>query len=83
MAYQGIPLNKIQTLQLKDGTTIINNSKMNKIDLSNKKDRKFIVVEHKKLTTEQKFFELGVAVAVVNLNLYHNFSFAGDFYFGP
>ena len=35
MASQGFPLNKIQILQLKDGTTIINDGEINKIDLKN------------------------------------------------
>ena len=35
MASQGVPLNKIQILQLKDGKTIINDGGINKIDLDN------------------------------------------------
>ncbi len=42
MASQGVPLNKIQILQLKDGTTIINDGEINKIDLDNIEDRKLI-----------------------------------------
>ena len=83
MASQGVPLNKIQILQLKDGTTIINDGKINKIDLDNIGDRKLIVTESKKLTLEQKVLLLGASVAIVTLYLYLNFSFGGDFYFGP
>ena len=83
MASQGVPLNKIQILQLKDGTTIINDGKINKIDLDNIEDRKLIVTESKKLTLEQKVLLLGASVAIVTLYLYLNFSFGGDFYFGP
>ncbi|MEL1232251.1 MAG: hypothetical protein VXA26_13155 [Candidatus Neomarinimicrobiota bacterium] len=54
MASQGVPLNKIQILQLKDGTTIINDGEINKIDLDNIEHRKLIVTESKKLTLEQK-----------------------------
>ena len=83
MASQGVPLNKIQILQLKDGTTIINDGEINKIDLDNIEDRKVIVTENKKLTIEQKVLLLGASVAIVTLYLYFNFSFGGDFYFGP
>ena len=83
MASQGVPLNKIQILQLKDGTTIINDGEINKIDLDNIEDRKLIVTESKKLTLEQKVLLLGASVAIVTLYLYLNFSFGGDFYFGP
>jgi len=83
MASQGVPLNKIQILQLKDGTTIINDSEINKIDLDNIEDRKLIFTESKKLTLEQKVLLLGASVAIVTLYLYLNFSFGGDFYFGP
>ena len=83
MASQGVPLNKIQILQLEDGTTIINDGEINKIDLDNIEDRKLIVTESKKLTLEQKVLLLGASVAIVTLYLYLNFSFGGDFYFGP
>ena len=83
MASQGVPLNKVQTLQLNDGTTIINDGEINKIDLDNIEDRKLIVTESKKLTLEQKVLLLGASVAIVTLYLYLNFSFGGDFYFGP
>ena len=83
MASQGVPLNKIQILQLKDGTTIINDGEINKIDLDNIEDKKLIVTESKKLTLEQKVLLLGASVAIVTLYLYLNFSFGGDFYFGP
>ena len=59
MASQGVPLNKIQILQLEDGTTIINDGEINKIDLDNIEDRKLIVTESKKLTLEQKVLLLG------------------------
>ena len=36
MASQGVTLNKVHTLQLNDGTIIINNGEINKIDLNNK-----------------------------------------------
>ena len=83
MASKGVPLNKIQILQLNDGTTIINDGEINKIDLDNIEDRKLIVTESKKLTLEQKVLLLGASVAIVTLYLYLNFSFGGDFYFGP
>ena len=83
MASQGVPLNKIQILQLNDGTTIINDGEINKIDQDNIEDRKLIVTESKKLTLEQKVILLGASVAIVTLYLYLNFSFGGDFYFGP
>ena len=83
MASQGVPLNKVQTLQLNDGTTIINDGEINKIDLDNIEDRKLIVTENKKLTLEQKVLLFGASVAIVTLYLYLNFSFGGDFYFGP
>ena len=83
VASQGVPLNKIQILQLKDGTTIINDGEINKIGLDNIKDRKLILTENKKLTLEQKVLLLGASVAMVTLYVYLNFSFGGDFYFGP
>ena len=83
MASQGVPLNKIQILQLKDGKTIINDGEINEIDLDKIEDRKLIVTESKKLTLEQKVLLLGASVAIVTLYLYLNFSFGGDFYFGP
>ena len=83
MASQGVPLNKIQILQLNDGTTIINDGEINEIDLDKIEDRKLIVTESKKLTLEQKVLLLGASVAIVTLYLYLNFSFGGDFYFGP
>ena len=83
MASQGVPLNKIQILQLKDGTTIINDGEINKIDLDNIEDRELIITESKKLTLEQKVLLIGASVAIVTLYLYLNFSFGGDFYFGP
>ena len=49
MASQGVPLNKVQTLQLNDGTAIIKNGEINKIDLTNKQDRKLIFKEDKEL----------------------------------
>ena len=49
MASQGVPLNKVHTLQLSDGTIIINNGEINKIDLNNKQDRKLIFKEDKEL----------------------------------
>ena len=83
MASQGVPLKKIQILQLKDGTTIINDGEINEIDLDKIEDRKLIVTESKKLTLEQKVLLLGASVAIVTLYLYLNFSFGDDFYFGP
>ena len=83
MASQGVPLKKIQILQLKDGTTIINDGEIDEIDLDKIEDRKLIVTESKKLTLEQKVLLLGASVAIVTLYLYLNFSFGGDFYFGP
>ena len=83
MASQGVPLNKIKILQLRDGTTIINDGEINKIGLDNIKDRKLIVTENKKSTLEQKVLLLGASVAIVTLYVYLNFSFSGDFYFGP
>ena len=49
MASQGIPLNKVHSLQLNDGSIIINNGLINKIDLNNKQDRKLIFKEDKEL----------------------------------
>ena len=49
MASQGVPLNKVHILQLSDGTIIINNGEINKIDLNNKQDRKLIFKEDKEL----------------------------------
>ena len=49
MASQGVPLNKVHTLQLSDGSIIINNGLINKIDLNNKQDRKLIFKEDKEL----------------------------------
>ena len=48
-AFQGVPLNKVHTLQLSDGTIIINNGEINKIDLNNKQDKKLIFKEDKEL----------------------------------
>ena len=53
MASQGVPLNKVHTLQLNDGTIIINNGEINKIDLNNKQDRKLIFKEDKELKPGQ------------------------------
>ena len=53
MASQGVPLNKVQTLQLNYGTAIINNGKINQIDLNNKQDRKLISKEDKELKPGQ------------------------------
>ena len=52
MASQGVPLNKVHTLQLSDGTIIINNGEINKIDLNNKQDRKLIFKEDKELNSQ-------------------------------
>jgi len=49
MASQGVPLNKVHTLQLSDGTIIINNGEINEIDLNNRQDRKLIFKEDKEL----------------------------------
>ncbi len=83
MASQGAHINKIKILQLQDGTTIINDEKINKIELNNIKDRNLILTENKKLTLQQKVLLLGASVGIVTLYLYLNFSFSGDFYFGP
>ena len=81
--YSGIHHYESREVQANDGTIIINNGEINKIDLDNIEDRKLIVTEGKKLTLEQKVLLLGASVAIVTLYLYLNFSFGGDFYFGP
>ena len=45
LAFQGVPINQIQSLKLKDGKTIINNGNVNKIRT---------VVDHEKLSLEEK-----------------------------
>ena len=45
LAFQGVPINQIQSLKLKDGKTIIKNGNVNKIRT---------VVDHEKLSLEQK-----------------------------
>ena len=62
----------------------------NKIEAINSFDNedyeKFYLQEFKKRKSENIILSgsrVGLAVAVVTLYLYHNFSFAGDFYFGP
>ena len=64
MASQGVPLNKVQTLQLNDGTAIIKNGEINKIDLNNKQDRKLIFKEDKELKPGQILLLLVTPVAL-------------------
>ena len=64
MASQGVLLNKVQTLQLNDGTAIINNGEINKIDLNNKQDRKLIFKEDKELKPGQIFLLFATPVAL-------------------
>ena len=45
LAFQGVPINQIQSLKLKDGKTIIKNGNINKIRT---------VVDHEKLSLEEK-----------------------------
>ena len=45
LAFQGVPINQIQSLKLKDGKTIIKNGNVNKIRT---------VVDHEKLSLEEK-----------------------------
>ena len=45
LAFQGVPINQIQSLKLKDGKTIIKNGNVNKIRT---------VVDHEKLSPEEK-----------------------------
>ena len=46
-AFQGVPINRIQSLKLKNGKTIIKNGNVNKIRT---------VVDHEKLSLEEKVF---------------------------
>jgi len=64
MASQGVPLNKVHTLQLNDGTIIINNGEINKIDLNNKQDRKLIFKEDKELKTGEMLLLFVTPVAL-------------------
>ena len=64
MASQGVPLNKVHTLQLNDGTIIINNGEINKIDLNNKQDRKLIFKEDKELKPGEMLLLLVTPVAL-------------------
>ena len=69
---------------------LFNKLDKNKIEAINSFDtedyEKFYLQEFKKRKSENIILSgsrVGLAVAVVTLYLYHNFSFAGDFYFGP
>ena len=64
MASQGIPLNKVHSLQLNDGSIIINNGLINKIDLNNKQDRKLIFKEDKELKPGEMLLLLVTPVAL-------------------
>ena len=64
MASQGVPLNKVHTLQLNDGTTIINDGEINKIDLNNKQDRKLTFKENKELKPGQMLLLFVTPVAL-------------------
>ena len=64
MASQGVPLNKVHTLQLNDGTTIINDGEINKIDLNNKQDRKLTFKEDKELKPGQMLLLFVTPVAL-------------------
>ena len=64
MASQGVPLNKVHTLQLSDGTIIINNGEINKIDLNNKQDRKLILKEDKELKPGEMLLLFVIPVAL-------------------
>ena len=64
MVSQGVPLNKVHTLQLNDGTIIINNGEINKIDLNNKQDRKLIFKEDKELKPGEMLLLLVTPVAL-------------------
>ena len=64
MASQGVPLNKVHTLQLSDGTIIINNGEINKIDLNNKQDRKLIFKEDKELKPGEMLLLFVIPVAL-------------------
>ena len=64
MASQGVPLNTVHTLQLNDGTIIINNGEINKIDLNNKQDRKLTFKEDKELKPGQMLLLFVTPVAL-------------------
>ena len=64
MASQGVPLNKVHTLQLSDGTIIINNGEINKIDLNNKQDKKLIFKEDNELKPGQMLLLFVTPVAL-------------------
>ena len=64
MASQGVPLNKVHILQLSDGTIIINNGEINKIDLNNKQDRKLIFKEDKELKPGEMLLLFVIPVAL-------------------
>ena len=64
MASQGVPLNKVHTLQLSDGTIIINNGEINKIDLNNKQDKKLIFKEDKELKPGEMLLLFVIPVAL-------------------
>ena len=64
MASQGIPLNKVHSLQLNDGSIIINNGLINKIDLNNKQDRKLIFKEDKELKSGEMLLLLVTPVVL-------------------
>ena len=67
MASQGVPLKKVHTLQLSDGTIIINNGEINKIDLNNKQDRKLIFKEDKELKPGEMLLLFVIPAALVSL----------------
>ena len=64
MTSQGVPLNKVHILQLSDGTIIINNGEINKIDLNNKQDRKLIFKEDKELKPGEMLLLFVIPVAL-------------------
>ena len=74
MASQGVPLNKVHTLQLNDGTIIINSGEINKIDLINRQDRKLISKEDKEIKRGQIFL---LSVTPVALGYLLEFLFWG------
>tara|TARA_Y100000816_G_scaffold275384_1_gene243561 strand:+ start:288 stop:632 length:345 start_codon:yes stop_codon:yes gene_type:complete len=64
MASQDVALKKVHTLKLNDGTIIINNGEIKRIDQNNKQDRKLIFKEDKELKPGQIFLLFVLPVAV-------------------
>jgi hypothetical protein len=74
-AFQGVPINQVQSLKLKDGQTIIKNGNINKIGT---------FVDYEKLSVEEKAIIIGVTALIGAWIILSSFDMSGyDACFDP